>query len=382
MHQSTVATRRPVAARRVCFEKVAIRGFRNLSAVDFEPAARLNVVAGDNGQGKTSLIEALYVAATSRTFRTDKLKDVIQEGAQQALVRTQVLTLVSAHVPLGHEQRATIAPRSRSFLLDGKKPKRLSEYAVRTPIVVFHPGDLELANGPAARRRTLLDRVMLYLDPPGSEARLRYQQAIKERQRILTDRGLHGPELDAYEAVSAQHGARFAEGRRRAAEAVLEALRPAFERMAAPGLDLNARYEPGGAGDVALFAAQLRAQRERDQRRGGASFGPQRDELHLELGGRPARSHASQGQQRILALALKMAELDCVRLASDTQPILLLDDVSSELDPERTGAVYGFLRETESQVFVTTTRPELFVTPGLAAGERADWTLRSGSLIC
>src|SRR5690606_3998804 len=130
---------RPVAARRVCFEKVTIRSFRNLSAVDFTPATRLNVVAGDNGQGKTSLIEALYVVATSRTFRTDKLKEVIQEGAEQAVVRTRVLTLVSAHVPLGHEQRATIGPRSNGFLLDGKKPKRLSEYALRTPIVVFHP---------------------------------------------------------------------------------------------------------------------------------------------------------------------------------------------------------------------------------------------------
>jgi DNA replication and repair protein RecF len=368
-------------SRRVAFERVAIRAFRNLSAVEFVPAGRLNVIAGDNGQGKTSLIEALYVAATSRTFRSDKLRDVVQEGAEQALVRTVVLAESPGLAPLRHEQRALVGARARSFLIDGKKPKRLADYAVRTPIVVFHPGDLELANGPASRRRTLLDRVMLYLDPGGAAARLRYQEALKERQRLLSERGTSGADLDAYEVVLGQHGSRFAQGRQRAAEALLEALEPAFRRMAAPGLALVGEHAPGGLTDPARFSDELRARRARDLRRGAATFGPQRDDLLLALGGRPARTHASQGQQRILALALKMAELECVRAATGTQPILLLDDVSSELDPERTGAVYDFLRETESQVFVTTTRPELFVTPGLEAGERADWTLRGGALI-
>lgn len=367
--------------RRVAFERVMVRSFRNLASIDFAPAGRLNVIAGDNGQGKTSLIEALYVASTSRTFRSDKLRDVIQEGAEQAVVRATVLGEASGSVPLRHEQRAVVGPRARSFLIDGKKPQRLSDYAVRTPIVVFHPGDLELASGPAARRRTLLDRVLLYLDPAGSEARLRFQQALRERQRLLSERGTRGADLDAYEAVLAQHGARFAQGRQRAVEAVLEALEPAFRRMAAPELPFRGAYVPGGSTDPGAFEEQLRARRERDLRRGAATFGPQRDELQLELGGRPARSHASQGQQRILALALKLAELECVRAASGTQPILLLDDVSSELDPARTGAVYGFLRESESQVFVTTTRPELFVTPGLEPAERVDVTLRAGELI-
>lgn len=371
----------PVAPRRVAFERVTIRSFRNLSSVDFAPAGRLNVIAGDNGQGKTSLIEALYVACTSRTFRSDRLRDVIQEGTEQALVRASVVTASEGRVPLVHEQRAVIGARARSFTLDGKKPARLAEFAVRTPIVVFHPGDLELASGPASRRRTLLDRVMLYLDAGGAAARLRYQEALKERQRLLSERGTQGADLDAYEAVLAQQGARFALGRQRAAEALLEALGPAFRRMAAPELEIHAQHEPGGVTEEGPFVAELRARRARDLRRGAATFGPQRDELAIALGGRPARTHASQGQQRILALALKLAELECVRSATGTQPILLLDDVSSELDPERTGAVYGLLRETESQVFVTTTRPELFVTPGLSAGERADWIVRGGAFI-
>jgi DNA replication and repair protein RecF len=118
----------------------------------------------------------------------------------------------------------------------------------------------------------------------------------------------------------------------------------------------------------------------RDTRQRAASFGPQRDELQLVVDGRSARHHASQGQQRILTLALKVAELECVRDARRAHPVLLLDDVSSELDPARTGAVYDFLRETQSQVFVTTTRPELFPTPGVSGLERADWRLVSGAV--
>jgi len=230
-------------------------------------------------------------------------------------------------------------------------------------------------------RRTLLDRVALFLEPASGDDRLRYTRALRERQRTLEDRGTHAPELDAFESVMAGHGARFARARANAAAAIADALSPAFARMAAPDLQLAIRYLPGGTEDPAVFQSELAGRRAQDLRRRKASFGPQRDELELLVDGRSARHHASQGQQRILALALKIAELDCVRQARGAHPVLLLDDVSSELDPTRTGAVYAFLRDTRSQVFVTTTRPELFTTPDVVADERADWTISSGRLV-
>jgi DNA replication and repair protein RecF len=355
------------------FERVAIRSLRNLTAVEIEPSTRLNVVSGDNGQGKTSLLEALYLVATSKSFRAEKLRELVQQGAESAVVRASLREAGDLR-----EQRAALSERGRSFLVDGKRPPTLGSYATRTPVVVFHPGDLALVSGAAAMRRTLLDRVGLFIDPLSADDRQRYLHALRERQHVLEERGPAAAELDAFEPIAAQHGARWAAAHAASAERLAQALQRAFERLAPAELRLDVRFEPAGTDDPERFLAELVARRNRDRSRGSASFGPQRDELGLDVDGRSARRHASQGQQRILTLSLKLAELECVRQARGAHPVLLLDDVSSELDPLRTGAVYEFLRATDSQVFVTTTRRELFPTPDLGAAERRDFVLRDG----
>jgi DNA replication and repair protein RecF len=271
--------------------------------------------------------------------------------------------------------------RSRVVRLDGKPPASLGAFATRTPVVAFCPADLELVSGGATGRRRLLDRVGLFLDPPGAEARLRYERALRSRQRVLEERGPNARELDAFEGVMAEEGARFALARERAARGVGERLVDTFGKLATEALPIASRYAPGGTTDPARFARELASTRVRDASRGSATFGPQRDELELELDGRPARSHASQGQQRLLTLALKLTELACIREARGAHPVLLLDDVSSELDPERTLAVHSLLAATESQVFVTTTRADLFPEAAANAPDRADFRLAAGALV-
>ena len=356
-------------------EHVRLASFRNITRLELTPAPRLNVIAGDNGQGKTSVLEALYLVATSKSFRAERLAELVRQGDEIASVVARV-----REAGLTREQRAAVGERSRSFNIDGKRPRGLAAYATRTPVVVFHPGDLGLVSGPASGRRTLLDRVALFLDPQSADHRLRYTRALRERQKLLEERGPATAELDVYEQLLGEHGAAFSRSRRRAADAVTAALGPTFVRMATPGLALAAEFRPGGDDDPDAFRAELQRRRRDDWRRGAATFGPQRDDLELTVEGRSARRHASQGQQRILTLALKVAELECLRDARGAHPVLLLDDVSSELDPSRTGAVYRFLEASASQVFVTTTRPDLFVTPDVPAAERADFVLDAGQL--
>jgi DNA replication and repair protein RecF len=363
-------------ASRLRFERLVIRGLRNLSALELEPAPRLNVIVGDNGQGKTSVLEAIYLVATTKSFRAEKLATLIQAGGEQASVVASVREDGALR-----EQRTVLGPRSRVARLDGKAPKSLGAYATRTPVVVFCPADLELVSGGAAGRRRLLDRVGLFVDPPGTDARLRYEQAVRSRQRVLDERGPGARELDAFEQVMAEDGARFALARERAAGGVRERLAATFAHLATPELVIRVTYEPGGTPEVESFKRKLFEMRPADARRGAANFGPQRDELALDLDGRPARSHASQGQQRLLTLALKLTELDCIREARGADPVLLLDDVSSELDPERTLAVHELLASTPSQVFITTTRADLFPERPTGSLERADFRLSGGALV-
>lgn len=363
----------PVAS--LWFRSVRLHAIRNIAAAELEPSPRFNLIFGDNGQGKTSILEALYLVATTRSFRTERLAQVLRTGDAEGRV--------SARVREGAFERQLglrLGARGRSVELDGKRPKTLSSYAVRTPIVVFHPRDLELVTGGATERRRLLDRLILYADPTGAEAARRYAEALKDRQRLLDTRGVGAPELGDFEHVAAEHGARFSRARTEAAARLLPELDEAFRSIATPGLELSAAHVPGGSPDAVAFEQELRARRAEDCRRGRASFGPQRDELALSIDGRAARSDASQGQQRLLSLSLKLSELRCIERARRAHPVLLLDDVSSELDAARTASVLSLLEASKGQIFITTTRPELFENFTREQAQAARYRVESGRI--
>jgi DNA replication and repair protein RecF len=361
---------------RIVFEKVKVEGFRNIAVLDFEPSPGINVVTGDNGQGKTSLLEALYFVATTRSFRTEKPRELIRDGSELLVVRARIV-----ESGIAREQRVALGARTRSVQTDGKKPETLAGYATRTPVVVFHPGDLTILTGGAGERRTLLDRVALFMDPASADHRLRYSRAARARKTALEERGPAAIDLPALEQLMARHGSELSRARLAAADRLVDARGPIVQSIAAPDVVVTARFATGGSLDEAELLTELGRRREQDLRQRTAGFGPQRDDFDVRLNGRSVRRHASQGQQRILTLALKAAELACVRDARGAEPVLLLDDVSSELDPARTGAVFEFLHETKSQVFVTTTRPELFATPRLSGGARVDFRLVAGAFV-
>src|SRR5262249_11730933 len=253
----------------------------------------------------------------------------------------------------------------------------------RSPVIAFHPDELALSTGPAAGRRTLLDRLALFMGATSAGHRARYTRAIRTRQQLLhDDRGgaLEAGEIDAFEELCAVHGAALTRARAEAAAALERELHPAFRRIAAPDLGLGVRFAPGGSGDPDEARAELLRHRRRDAHRSSPGFGPHRDDWEPSFDGRPVRIVGSQGQHRALTLALKAAETSAVAAARGLEPILLLDDVSSELDPERTAALFTFLSLARGQIFLTTTRPELIVTPGLDPDGRRDFQIDSGAL--
>jgi DNA replication and repair protein RecF len=365
-------------------QHLRVRDLRNLARVDLDPAPRVNVISGNNGHGKTSLLEAIYFVATSRSFRTHRPAEVLRDGAAVTLVGARFAEVNEDRPPLVREQTAAAEARGGTTVrLDGNRPQSLAEYATRSPVVAFHPEELALSAGPAAGRRTLLDRLALFLHPASADHRARYGRALKARQQLLRrDAGgdLGSGEIEAFEELCAVHGAALTRHREEAARALAPDLDAAFKRIAAPDLALTARYVPGGSPDPEEARAELRRQRRRDAHRLSAGFGPHRDDLDLRFDDRPVRLVASQGQHRALTLALKAAETSAIGAARGLSPILLLDDVSSELDPERTVALFTFLSLAHGQIFLTTTRRELIVTPGLAPSARRDFRIENGAL--
>jgi len=362
--------------RPLAVETLSVRGFRNLTSVDLVLGPRFNVVSGDNGQGKTNLLEALYVLATSRSFRTSKLSDLLELNGENASVRARVHE--DAEV---REHSVGMRPGLRAARIDGLRPPTLAAYAVRTPVVVFHSGVTGLASGSGADRRKLLDRLALYLCPASLADAESYAKASRARQRVLEVRGERAPDLDGWEELMVRHGQWLSAARERAAEQLGPSSVRAFERIGQPDMVLRARYVRSAPADPEAFRTALADSRRRDRARGSASTGPHRDDLALELGGRPVRGIASQGQHRTVILALELAEMDVIAEARGVGPILLLDDVSSELDRKRNAALFQALREGRGQVILTTTRPELIDTSdSFGLEDRRDFAVVGGRI--
>lgn len=372
--------------RSLALETVAIRDVRNLATCDVALSPRLNVVHGDNGHGKTTLLEALYLVASSRSFRTAKLGELVRHGQAAASVRASLResSVGGAALDLLREQSVGIARSRASVRIDGTRPATLAAYATRTPVVVFHPDELALSSGPASLRRRLLDRLVLYREPASADALGRYGEALRARQDLLRRDVRRGPALDAYERLCAEEGARVTRARAAAVDALGPFLLHAFARIAEPGLLLTVAYAAGGSPTPDEALARLGETRDRDAHRASASIGPHRDDLLLALGDHPARTVASQGQHRALVLALKAAESSCIAASTARVPILLLDDVSSELDPGRTAALFRFLAEpiegapAPPQIVLTTTRPDLIPETLAEGGPRCEIHLQKG----
>jgi DNA replication and repair protein RecF len=306
---------------------------RSLERVRVELAPGIVSIIGPNGTGKTNLIEALYFALTGRSFRTSDRRDLIPFGG--SLARTEATIRTDDGVE--HTLLAAISrTEGRRHLLDGNPADPATLARSRPPVAVFAPDRLTLVKGPPAERRAHLDGFVAARWPARGELRQRYGQAVAQRNALLARLSAgngSAEDLRIWDAGMADAAAALVEAR---ADAVAELADP-FAAAAAE-LGLNAatlRYAPRAEGSAAEIRAGLEERREQDVRMGRSSWGPHLDELKLAAGGKSLRKYGSQGQQRTALLALLFAERRALLESRQVTPLLLLDDVMSELDPDR-----------------------------------------------
>ena len=257
--------------------------------------------------------------------------------------------------------------KGREAFVDGKGVRALADYFGSVSVVAFTPDDLAVLKGGPDGRRRLLDRAVFNRFPAHLEAARDYQRALKQRNRLLKE-GAPIDLVDAHTEALARIGARIVVRRRALVRELAPRAAKSFAAIAQGDGALEVAYEPEGLpagsldGEEAAGAALLELLRRRtasDLERGFTSAGPHADDLDLTLAGRPAKGFASQGQQRAIVLALKIGEIENLRESCGTPPMLLLDDVSSELDPSRNAYLMAYLRACGLQIILTTTDERL-----------------------
>jgi DNA replication and repair protein RecF len=357
---------------------LSLRDFRCYGDAHVEVGAGLTVVTGPNGAGKTNLLEGLYFACTGRSCRTNNEREVVRFGA--AAART-VLTCEGEDG--AHELSVGFVPgQPKAMRVDGAAVERMLDVTSRPLVSVFLPDRLELIKGAPAVRRAHLDQFVSALWPARSETRRLYSQTLAQRNalisRIRSNRGSRGS-LQSWDAQLARHGIALMNDRRRAVELLVGP----FERLGtALGLEEQAQvsYRPRSpATEPDALARELAERLDGDLERGFTGHGPHRDDLAADHGGHDLRAYGSQGQQRLALLALLLAEREVIAAHRPAPPVMLLDDVMSELDRDRRQALVELLCSTPGQSVITAT--DLEHVPGSTDDDVTHLAVSSGRLL-
>ena len=312
--------------------------FRSYEAVTLEPDAGLTVVVGANGEGKTNLLEAIGYLATLSSFRGAPGEAMVRQGAEVAIVRADVVDADDREALVEAELRA--AGRDR-VQVNKQALKRARDLLGTVRVSVFSPDDLVLVKGGPAERRRYLDDALVACAPKHDATLSDLDRVLRQRNVLLKQAsGRMTPEveatLDVFDAKLAEVGERLGTARAALVDKLEPVVAKAYDVVASAAASVTMTYDAPWRGSL---AARLRDARIDDLRRGVTTVGPHRDDVVLTVNGMPARTHASQGEQRSLALGLRLGSHELVTEYARSAPILLLDDVFSELDPDRSIAL-------------------------------------------
>lgn len=371
-------------------KRLFVTHLRNLVDVQFEPDPELTVLLGDNGQGKTNLLEAVHLSASLSPLKSGGRNGDLIARAKGNAPRAKVATLKAVYDVGGPLDVAVeVSHKGKKAKLSDKVLKNPTRLARELAVVAFVPDDLMLVKGSPEARRRLLDRVAFQLDPTHLTQYRAFERALKQRNKLLKSPHVDGATLAAFDGPYIEAAAALWAARMRA----MHQYGPAVASTLASILGADGPALVLGLGATVLQPAERRcstildagdlAQRLQDKvaqghaeelRRRTSLYGPHRDDVLIRLGDMPAKTGASQGQIRSIALAFRLAQLELLTAVRGTAPLLLLDDVVGELDPVRAQQLFAAVRRLRAQTFVSTTHVGT-LPPGIGG---ALWHVREG----
>jgi DNA replication and repair protein RecF len=376
--------------------KLLLHNFRNLNDFKFDPADGFNIIYGDNAQGKTNLIEAIYLLATLKSFRTSRNRELVSWDEDLAVVETLVVRRgVERHYKVTLERNAG---GSRVAEVDGKRIRKLSEYFGGFNVLLFTPDEMGVSKGEPGQRRRYLDRAVFNVQPGYMDVLRAYEEALRSRNALLRDAQGQGATrsiravLSAFDGPLARLAAAVTIHRISYLNDIFAYFKESHEIIAGRQYDLSLRYRSSLLrGDHLIDGTQRtdfdetleeRARQRFDETlssdvtRGFTGAGPHTDDFVSAIDGYGLRRYGSQGQHRTLLLSLKLAELAYIEKEHGFVPILLLDDVSSELDRDRGARFLERVQQAGGQVFLTTTDPSF----AASAPHATLWKIERGTL--
>jgi DNA replication and repair protein RecF len=351
--------------------RLRLRDFRNYPRLDAEFSAGFQLLLGHNAQGKTNVLEAIYLMATLRSFRGVGGAQMIRHGQTGYFVGAKVVARA------GHEIKMYWSLRERNLSLDGQLVRKLSEYLGVLRAVVFCTEDLQLVKGAARARRRFLDLLLSQTYPAYLPLLQRYARALRSRNALLKQRSIDLAALESFSRELIQLGGEIVQFRQQLAPRLSPLVRLAYRRMAGDAEEFRLEYLPSVKKD---FAVELAQSRSREMACRFTVVGPHRDDVELLLNDKPAAQFGSEGQKRSLAIALKIAQAEYLSGIHGSPPILLIDDVMGELDATRRAGLLPMLeraRQASGQVFMTCTEENW---PRDLGRELHRWQVQGGSL--
>lgn len=348
-----------------------LRDFRNYPRLDADFAPGFHLLLGQNAQGKTNILEAIYLLATLRSFRGVGGAQMIRHGQKGYFVGANIVGQGE------HEIKMYWSAAERKLTLDAQPVRKLTDYLGTLRVVVFCTEDLQLVKGTARLRRRFIDLLLSQTHPLYLPLLQRYAQALRSRNALLKQRSIDEAALESFTREFVAVGQQLIQFRRELLPKISPLARLAYRRISNDAEDLRIEYQPAVKRD---FVLELTQSRDRERAFRSTLVGPHRDELQLLLDEKSAAKYASEGQKRSLAIALKMAQAEYLSGIHGTPPILLIDDVMGELDAKRRAGFLPLLERVQharSQVFMTCTEENW---PQELGRDLHRWEVTSGAL--